>query len=459
MLNIQNQYDVVILGAGPAGMSAALRLQGCGLSIAVFDEQSHAGGQIYRNVKNFGSNAPGSKKSTHRGLDLINRFSQAEVDYFPETFVWYLDGISLIAVKHQGQVYRTACQYLLIATGAQERPLAFEGWELPGVMGVGAAQILLKDAAAVPTEPPVLFGSGPLLYLYIAQLLSLGVKPNAILDTTVGPLRSLKKLPSALSAPGYLIDGLSMLHRIHKARIPVYKHVEKLKALGNGRVDCVEFHAAGRVHRIDTGLLLSHHGVIPETRLLQTLGVRFDWDDSGQCWRPMISGWGQCSEDCVYVAGDGAGIGGSISAGYTGDIAALDILYKLNAISESQRDAQSLSLLKSLKRDMRIRSFLEARYRVADSLLVPPEKTMVCRCESVYAAEITEAIQHGCTGPNQLKAFTRCGMGACQGRQCGPIAEAMIAAATSLSRVEVGRFRARAPVQPISLDAIASLSE
>lgn len=461
MLNIPGQYDVVIVGAGPAGMSAALTLQKCGLSVAVFDEQARAGGQIYRNAKNFTSNAPGSKKSSQRGVKLIKRFTQAGIDYFPDTFVWYLDGVSLIVVKHQGRVYRTACKFLLVATGAQERPLAFEGWELPGVMGVGAAQILLKEAAAVPAEPPVLFGSGPLLYLYVTQLLSLDVKPKAILDTSAkdNGLRSIIDLLSALAAPGYLIDGLSMLQRIRKARIPVYRKVEKLKAHGNGRVESIEFIAAGTEHSIDTRLLLSHHGVIPETRLLQTLNVQCDWDDSAQCWRPAIDTWGHCSVDGVYIAGDGAGIAGSVSAGYTGEIAALDILYKLKVINESQRGARSLPLLNALKRDMRIRPFLEARYRVPDSLLMPSEKVMVCRCESVPAAEIIEAIRNGCTGPNQLKAFTRCGMGPCQGRQCGPTVEAMITAESGLSRAEVGRFRARAPIRPVSLSAIASISE
>ena len=91
------------------------------------------------------------------------------------------------------------------------------------------------------------------------------------------------------------------------------------------------------------------------------------------------------------------------------------------------------------------------------ALLIPQQDTIVCRCEGVTAKEISSAIKLGCNGANQLKAFTRCGMGACQGRMCGPTVEAMISDATGRSRAEVARFRGRVPVRPVSLDVFASL--
>ena len=164
-------------------MAAAIALSGSGLSVALFDEQAHAGGQIYRKSKT-NSALEQDRQVTKHGNALITKFLQTEIAYFPETFVWYVDGPSLIAVKQKQKVHKTSCRFLLVATGAQERPVAFKGWQLPGVMGVGAAQILLKQAGAVPDKPPVLFGSGPLLYLYASQLISAGVVPQAMLDTT-----------------------------------------------------------------------------------------------------------------------------------------------------------------------------------------------------------------------------------------------------------------------------------
>jgi len=437
-------------------MAAAIALSGSGLSVALFDEQAHAGGQIYRKSKT-NSALEQDRQVTKHGNALITKFLQTEIAYFPETFVWYVDGPSLIAVKQKQKVHKTSCRFLLVATGAQERPVAFKGWQLPGVMGVGAAQILLKQAGAVPDKPPVLFGSGPLLYLYASQLISAGVVPQAMLDTTQlqHQLRSLKYLPQATSMT--LLKGIQMLHRIRKAGVKIIPQVEQVSAFGSNRLERIEYISKGKTSHIDTSILLSHHGVIPETRLLQTINAQCSWDESGQCFRPVLNTWGECSVAGVYVAGDVAGITGAISAEYTAKIAAADMLYRCAVISQQQRNKQSQGVRKLLRRDKKIRPFLESRYRVPASLLIPQQAAMVCRCEGVTAKEISAAIKLGCSGPNQLKAFTRCGMGACQGRMCGPTVEAMLSDATGRSRADVARFRGRAPVRPVSLDTLASL--
>jgi len=465
---IQPHYDVVIVGAGPAGMSAAITLSEYGLSVAVFDEQAQPGGQIYRNgqcadklLATVLNKEPLSRATVIRGNELIERFNKCAANYFPESLVWNVESISVIAVKRRGQVYQTACRYLLVASGAQERPVPFKGWQLPGVMGVGAAQILLKSTGSLPKIAPVLFGSGPLLYLYAVQLISAGLPPRAILDTTTrkNSIRSLRYLPEALKANTILKDGVRLLRSLRAASVPYYKDVTRLTASGASQIEGVEFTAGGKNLHIETSLLLSHHGVIPETQLLRASGVECYWNDSAQCWSPVLDEWGASSIEGLYVCGDVASINGAYSAEYDAALASFDIAFCAGVISLSERESLAVSHRKKSMRDKAIRPFLESRYRVPDSLLYPASDTMVCRCESITAVQIIESIEQGCYGPNQVKSFTRCGMGACQGRMCGPAVEALIACKTGCTRTEVGQFRARPPVRPVSLADIASLDQ
>ena len=465
---IKPHYDVVIIGAGPAGMSASLTLSNYGLSVAVFDEQVRPGGQIYRNVQNaqqvmgqVTDNDRFSRATVAHGSELTARFMNCAVNYFAQSFVWSVESLSVIAVNWHERVFQTSCRYLIVATGAQERPVPFKGWELPGVMGVGAAQIMLKSAGAVPQAAPVLFGSGPLLYLYATQLIASNLPPAAILDTTSfrNSIKALRHLPRALKAVSYLRDGFNLLKTIRAAGVAHYKHVTSVTAYGDDRLQGVEFTASGKTLNCETDLLLSHHGVVPETQLLRAIGVECYLDESAQCWRPVLDEWGASRVEGVYVCGDNASVNGAYNAEYDAALASFDILFRAGVITESERNKLAVPECDAAKRDKSIRPFLVSKYKVADTLLCASGDTLVCRCESVTAAQIVEAVSHGCHGPNQVKSFTRCGMGACQGRMCGPAVESIIARKTGRSRAEVGQFRVRPPLRPVSLAAIASLDQ
>ena len=465
---IKPQYDVVIVGAGPAGMSASVILSEHGLSVAVFDEQAQPGGQIYRNVQNADSVMAAvtdkerlSRATVVQGSQLTARFIQSTSSYFAQSFVWSVESLAVIAVRWQGRVYQTSCRFLLVASGAQERPVPFKGWQLPGVMGVGAAQIMLKSVGALPQTAPVLFGSGALLYLFAAQLLAADQPPAAILDTTSHrhSVRSLKYLPQALRSVKYLRDGLHLLKKLKASGIPHYKQVMAVTAHGDCRVASVEFDSNGKTHNLKSELLLCHHGVIPETQLLRAIGIECYLDEKAQCWRPMLDEWGASSLDGVYVCGDAASVNGAMSAEFDAALVSFDILYHAGVITSSKRDQLAAPQRNAGKRDKSIRPFLDTKYAVPEALLCASGNTLVCRCESVTADQIVEAVSQGCYGPNQAKSFTRCGMGACQGRMCGPAIEVIIARETGRPRAEVGQFRVRPPLRPISLAAIASLQQ
>jgi NADPH-dependent 2,4-dienoyl-CoA reductase/sulfur reductase-like enzyme len=209
------------------------------------------------------------------GADLIAQFRVAKIDYQPNSTLWNIDtaensGYQLGVLK-QGCNHFIHADKLLLATGPEERPMPFPGWQLPGVMTAGATQILLKSAATVPQSEVVLAGSGPLLLLLATQYLRAGVKIKALLDTTPSgtAFASLSHLPKALTASDYLIKGLLMMLKLRRARVPVFKRVTALKAEGYEKLERVTFSSKGVQETINAETLLIHNGVVPGVHLPQ----------------------------------------------------------------------------------------------------------------------------------------------------------------------------------------------
>jgi hypothetical protein len=157
----------------------------------------------------------------------------------------------------------------------------------------------------------------------------------------------------------------------------------------------------------------------------------------------------------IFVAGDGAGIGGAQAAAEQGALAALAVASQLGAIDVSLRDREAASYRAALARVMRIRPFLDSLYRPRDVNRIPADSTIVCRCEEVTAGDLRGFVALGCVGPNQAKSFGRCGMGPCQGRMCGLTVTEVIADARKVSPAEVGYYRIRPPIKPLTLGELA----
>ncbi|EFH13119.1 NAD(P)/FAD-dependent oxidoreductase, partial [Teichococcus cervicalis] len=172
-------HDLAIIGAGPAGMSAALEAAGLGLSVLVLDEQPAPGGQIFRAVERAAADPALRGEYADSGALLARRFrAMPNVDYRPGTQLWNIDAATgLLSFRAPDGPGEAQAARILLATGAQERPVPVPGWTLPGVMSAGAAQILLKQAGAVPKGKLVLAGQGPLLWLLAAQLARAGAPP------------------------------------------------------------------------------------------------------------------------------------------------------------------------------------------------------------------------------------------------------------------------------------------
>jgi octopine oxidase subunit A len=458
---VDSHYQLAIIGAGPAGLAAAITASGFGIKCAVFDEQPALGGQIYRSIESIpDTQAKLLGEEYSRGKKLVDAFRACNVDYFPSTQVWSLNRQREIGLLHDHQARMLTAEQVLVASGAMERPVPFPGWTLPGVMHAGAGQILFKSAAMVPAEGVVLAGSGPLLLLLAWQYLQAQVKVQALLDLTPLShyLKALPKLPRALLARHYLTKGLSYQLDLWRAGIPNLQGVSALQAVGEESLQYVKFKHLGREKTIESGLLMTHFGVIPHVWLTQAAGCTHQWDASQQCWRPEHDEWGCSSIDGILVAGDGAGIGGARSAEHAGRIVALQMLFALGKIKRQERNHLARDDRKWMQKERHVRPFLEVLFHIPRKNMLPTDETIVCRCEEITAGQVRTAVANGHADSNQVKFLTRCGMGPCQGRQCANAVAQIIADTSGKTIEQSGLYRGRPPVAPLSLGQLAALS-
>lgn len=443
-------YDLVVIGGGPAGLAAAAEAGRAGLSTVLFDENPGVGGQIYRAI----TSTPVADRAIlgedyWAGADLATETRTSGALIVNGATAWSLDATRVVGVSIAGRARLIQAGRVIVATGSLERPFPIPGWTLPGVMSAGGAQTVLKAQGLVPDGRTVMAGGGPLLWLLTAQILRAGGRIEAILDTMPRQnwLRALPHLPDFLLSP-YAAKGVKLLREV-RARVPVIR-VDALEAVGDDKLREVSFN--GR--RLPVDLLLLHQGVVPNVNLAMAAGVAHEWNARQLCFQPVLDENFNSSVPGIAVAGDGAGIAGGTAAAERGRIAAFAAIRALRPTAP----VPDLQIIRQrLQREEMGRPFLDWLNRPADSFRQPDGETIVCRCEEVTAGQVRAVADLGCEGPNQMKAFMRCGMGPCQGRLCGLTVTELIAAQRGTTPAEVGYYRLRPPVKPITVAEFASL--
>lgn len=450
--------DLAIIGAGPAGMAAAVEAASLGLSVLLVDEQDAPGGQVFRAVERTGGDPALASDDATAGAALVRALRAAPgIDYRPGATLWHADPDSLhLSLLRGGVAEDATAGRLLLATGAQERPVPIPGWTLPGVMGAGAAQIMLKSAGAVPRGPVVIAGQGPLCWLIAAQMLRAGAGPVTLLETRhTSPTVAAMHTGGLWEGRSHLLKGLALMREARRRGLRVVRGVRDVQALGATHLDGVRWDGGSMA--CDT--LLLHEGVIPATHITRALGLDHRWDAAQLCWRPVLDPWGATSHARIAVAGDGGGIGGWQAAAATGRLAALDAACRAGRIVADERDRRAQPHRAALRRTLALRPFLDALYAPAPGVLAPTDDaTIACRCEEITAGQVRAAARLGATGPNQAKAYLRCGMGPCQGRMCGTTVAALIAAERGIPIEQAGALRPRAPFKPVTVGALAGLA-
>lgn len=456
--------DVIVVGAGPAGMAASVALAQAGRKVIVLDLQAEPGGQIFRGLET--NLAAGHEAQVlmralgptyAAGQALIRAFRTTPgIDFRPRHTVWEVRRDGTVGWLHGNRAGYLRAGHVLLANGAMERPVPFRGWTLPGVMTAGAAQTLLKAGRLKPCGRVVLAGTGPLIFLLAEQLRRLGVRPVLLARTDCfrDQLAALPRLRFPALWP--VAKGLGWIVRLRLARIPVRRGVTGIEALGQDRVEAVRVRQGDGVLDVPCDLLIVHDGIVPSIDLALGAELRIDWNDALQAWQPGTTEDGKAVPEVgasltdgpcrILISGDARCIGGADAAIAHGRHVAAVLLQAGSGVQET---------LAKVWQSLAPRPFLDAAFPSGLAAALPTGETTVCRCEEIPASRLLGLLRSGVKDINAVRGLSRCGMGPCQGRNCAVTLARMIAAETGAAPVP---FRARPPVRPLPLQALASLA-
>ncbi len=439
-------------------MAAAITASAHDIHTVVLDEQQQSGGQIYRGLEHCtGKMEKILGQDYLQGKNLLNAMQLSSAETMYGATVWRVGHDGTVTLTQNGNTQQIQARRIIIATGALERPCPVPGWTLPGVMTAGAAQILLKTSG-LAIENTVLAGTGPLLYTVAVQLINSGIAPRAIVDTQQRShyMQAARYLPAALANASVLLKGLRLLRTIKSAGVPFYRAAHSVRINGTDCADEIQFVNGKTPVTLKTRSVLLHQGVVPNTQISRSLRLEHKWNMTQRCFHPVTDRWGKSSSELISIAGDGGGIGGADTAELQGRIAALAALETLGVITKEHRNTSSKSYHHNLLKQNSFRLFLDTLYPPSTDVIQPRAQSIVCRCEGVTAGDIRAYAALGCLGPNQTKAFGRCGMGPCQGRYCGLTVTEILAKAHNLSHENIGAYRIRSPIKPVTLAELAN---
>lgn len=455
------------MGAGTGGLSAAITAAQAGVQVTLLDEYHHPGGQFLRGAYREGASSV--KTRTERlSRSLLEQLPSQNIDIRTGTLVWGIEGHRLAIHSVLGTEWLEA-KKIIIATGARELITPFPGWTLPGVMTVGAAQILAKEHGVLPGKRILLAGSGPLL-LATAGALRQPKKDVSILGIleTTQPLAWMKYAPVALGNPDRLQEGWQYARTLFANKIAYrFGHVV-IRAEGADRltgVTIAKINRQGKIvsdseQHLSLDTLCIGFGFVPNTELTQLAGCVHEHLPERGGWVPITDETLQTSVPGIYAVGETAGVGGAKVALIQGQIAGLAVALELKRPNKDEFARRYIPLNKQLQPLKRFGAMLNILFRpppALDSLIT--DETIICRCGQVRAGEIRQAIRRGAHTLSDLKNWLPVGQGHCQGRTCGPLLTRLINSEIGIPTGKIGQFRPRPPLKPIPLGALGNIAD
>ncbi|MFI2719518.1 NAD(P)/FAD-dependent oxidoreductase [Streptomyces collinus] len=413
--------DLAVIGAGPAGLAAALAASARGVGATLLDAATQPGGQFYRQpAAGLGAGRPEALHHRWRTWErLRDGLAAGPAGVLTDHHVWCVertpDGFTVHALlgPEQEESVEVHARTVLLATGGYEQVLPFPGWTLPGVVTAGGAQAMLKGGLVVPGHRAVVAGTGPLLLPVATGLAAAGVEVAALVEST-GPRRLARHAPALA---GKLAEGAGHAAGLLRHRIPVLTRHTVVRAHGEDRLTGVTVAALdadghvrpGTERHLPCDTLAAGHGMLPHTDLAESLGCRLDGlavaVDTEQ--RTDVPG--------VWAAGEATGIGGAALSLAEGHIAGCSVAVHLHGAAPGPAPAA-----------LKARAALQRSAAALESAYAPPahwpeqltDDTVVCRCEEVTVGAVREALDLGAGDERTVKLLTRAGMGWCQGRMC-----------------------------------------
>ncbi|CAN5330631.1 FAD/NAD(P)-binding oxidoreductase [soil metagenome] len=453
---------IAVVGAGPAGVRVVETLVAAGHRPVWIDEAREGGGRIYqrpprplqRDARTLYGFEARKAENVHAAFERLAPL----VDWRPETLVWHIrPQARRLSTQHQGHTQATVdYDVAILCTGAMDRVVPLPGWTLPGVTTMGAAQIALKTQGCSIGARVTFVGTGPLLYLVAYQYARAGVMVAAVVDTTPFATK-LAAAPGLLRGGATFFKGLYYIGWLRANGVRIVEGAAPVAIDGTTDVQGLRWRGSdGREQQVSCDAVGMGWGLKPEAQLADLAGVPFRFEPLQHSWIPERDAAGRTPVEGHYLAGDGAAIGGADVAELAGARAALALLQDAGKSVDAGRVA---ALDRALAAQQRFRIALERAFPYPSALAASvADETVLCRCEGLTAGELRAAAredhEHGPAPEiNRAKAFTRVGMGRCQGRVCGPAAAEVLAASLGRDVASIGRLRGQSPVKPMPMSA------
>jgi NADPH-dependent 2,4-dienoyl-CoA reductase/sulfur reductase-like enzyme/bacterioferritin-associated ferredoxin len=460
--------ELAMVGAGPAGLAAAVTAARAGVHVTLVDEYPRPGGQYLKGT------SPPVTATEKQGRALLHDLAELDVELRTETLVWGIEGLRLALHTPHGLDWLEA-RTLVLATGARELVIPFPGWTLPGVMTLGAAQILAKEHGILPGRRVLLAGSGPLLLSVANELVRRGAEVVAVLEAChLG--QWFRHAPAAWGNWDRLREGWHYLSGLRRARVPYRLGRTVIRALGSpaspakggaekggelqgaivARLDRQGHPIPGSEETVEVDALCLGFGFLPNVELTQLAGCVHEFNAARGGWVPKVDERMETTVADLFVAGETAGVGGAGAAMMEGRIAGLTVARRLGYISENELARELTRLAKHYRRLRRFGTMLNTLFAPGSGLYaITTDETPICRCEEVSAEEVRAAVARGVVELDALKTWTRVGQGTCQGRTCGPLLARLIVRETGRCVEGVGVFHVRPPLKPVPLSDLA----
>lgn len=464
----QRHCNLLVIGGGPGGLSAAALAAEAGLDVVLIDERQKLGGQYFKQPAASSLAAPRDGQFA-AGAALIDRTRAAGVEVHAGASVWGAFGLDAICALSGAQRWRFSCDALILAPGGYERGVPFPGWTLPGVMTTGAAQTLWRSYGVAPGSRVLISGNGPLNMQVAAELSAGGATIVGLAELAPSPLpgRLGALARMARADPAVMRDGLRYRMMLARARVPVMYGSAVTRVEGEGRAQSAVVAAVdgagrprGRERRFAVDAVCLGYGFISSTEIARSLGCRHEYRDELGQLVTVVDDCGATSVERVWVVGDGARIRGARHAQAQGELAGFDVARSLGRAVPPSLAERQRHMARAAARHSRFQLALTRVFsapQLNDQLA--DAETDICRCEGVNSRAIEAAIQEGAGHMGAIKRRTRAGMGPCQGRYCAPVLAAMVARGTGERPDELSGFAPSPPTKPLEIGALLGLRE
>ncbi|MBX9469692.1 MAG: FAD-dependent oxidoreductase [Rhizobium sp.] len=444
--------DVLVVGAGPGGLAAAVAAAEVGASVTILDERHTLGGQFYKQP-----NTPTARKALENdrqaadGRDLIARARLLGVRILSDVTVWGAardeNSATVISCLGPDGAFYCRPRVLVIGTGAYERPQPVPGWTLPGVMTAGAAQTLLRSYGTLPGRRILIAGNGPLNIQVATEIIKAGGEIVVLAERARAPWTKPAEAVGLLRHdPALAIKGMRELGRLQRAGVEIAWQSQITSLHGDGHVQRAILTGPGGEVVVEADTVLLGGDFTSSSELSRLLGCAHTVEPDGR-FRAVCDETGMSSLPDVYIVGEAVRFGGAHVALAEGRLAGLAAAAQLGLEATPDRAAA--------RKLGRAKSFQAALWRLFEPSTpksVPPDDALACRCESVSMGTLREAARHGPPDIATLKRLTRAGMGRCQGRYCASTLTALTGQPVSAT---VGVLAPQIPLRPVPLASLA----